>query len=304
MTFQEYFSRNNSIQYYILVLLNEKKMSKSKDRKIKEKYDIETGYFEDMLPYARIGNKPNVLINIEALSFKHEPPSGFMVKRFVKSAEPFLEEYTVYLIGRKPNMPEDYTFTDMANDYAKMIRREFQGPVFVMGASTGGQIAHYLTADHPDVVRKLIIISAAYRVSEKGAEIEKRAAEYFKQGRYGKCLATIEEMIFSSRITRGIAKFFTRLVGKFFIGKIEYPNDFLTEIREDIEMNFKERLGEIKTPTLIISGDLDIDYPAEFVRETAEGIPNAKLILYEGYGHGLAGKWDLLKKDILEFLKS
>ena len=304
MNFQEYFSRSNSIKYYTIILFYENKMSKSKDRKIKEKYNIETGFSEDGLPYARIGNKSNILINIEALSFKHEPPSGFMVKRFVKSAEPFLEEYTVYLIGRKPNVPENYTFTDMSNDYAKMIRREFQGSVNVMGASTGGQIAHYLAADHPDVVRKLIIVSAAYRVSEKGAEIEKRAAEYFEQGRYGKCLAAIEELIFTSRITRAIAKFFTRLFGKFFIGKIEYPNDFLTEVRGDIEMNFKERLGEIKAPTLIISGDLDIDYPAEFVRETAEGIPNAKLILYEGYGHGLAGKWNLLKNDILEFLKS
>jgi len=88
------------------------------------------------------------------------------------------------------------------------------------------------------------------------------------------------------------------------IGKIEYPNDFLTEVRGDVEMNFEDRLGEIKAPTLILSGDLDIDYPAEYVRETAEGIPNAKLILYEGYGHGLAGNWDVLRNDILEFLKT
>ena len=67
-------------------------------------------------------------------------------------------------------------------------------------------------------------------------------------------------------------------------------------------MNFKDRLNEIKAPTLVLSGDLDIDYPAEFVRETAEGIPEAKLILYEGYGHGLAAKLKLIRKDIQEFL--
>ncbi|MHA2283629.1 MAG: alpha/beta fold hydrolase [Promethearchaeota archaeon] len=279
-------------------------MSKSKDSKIKEKYNVETGFFEGRVPYASLGDKPRIIVNIEALSFTNEPPSGFALKRFVKSARLFSEDYTFYLIGRKQNVPADYTFTDMSNDYAKMIRREFQGPVIVIGASTGGQIAHYIAADHPDVVRKLIIISAAYRVSERGAEIEKKSAEYFEQGRYGKSLAAILDLLFTSRITRGIAKFFTRLLGKFFIGKIEYPNDFLTEVRGDIEMNFKKRLGEIKAPTLILSGALDIDYPAELVRETAEGIPNAKLILYEGYGHGLAGKWDLLKDDILEFLKS
>jgi pimeloyl-ACP methyl ester carboxylesterase len=279
------------------------KMSE-KDIKIKKKYNVETGLFEDGLPYARIGNKSKILINIEALSFKHEPPSGFMLKRFVKSATPFIEDYTMYLIGRKQNLPEDYTFTAMANDYANLIRKKFQEPVDIMGASTGGQIAQYLAANHPDTVRKLIIISAAYRVSEKGAEIEGKAAEYFKQGHYGKSLATILDLIFSSRIKRAIPKFLTRLFGKWFIGEIKYPNDFLTEVRGDIEMNFKDRLKDIKAPTLILSGDLDIDYPADLVRETAEGIPNSKLILYEGYGHSLAAKIKLLQNDILEFLKS
>ncbi|MHA1988366.1 MAG: alpha/beta fold hydrolase [Promethearchaeota archaeon] len=279
-------------------------MPKDKDRKLKEKYAVETGVFENGLPYARMGNKSNVIINIEALSFSNEPPSGFALKRFVRSAQSFIEDYTIYLVGRKQNLPENYTFTDIAENYAQMIKKEFQEPVIIMGASTGGQIAHYLAADHPDIVRKLIIISAAYRVSERGAEIEQKSADYFKQGKYSKSLATLLDLMFNSRITRGIAKFFTRLLGKFFMGNIEYPNDYLIEIRGDVEMNFKDRLEEIKAPTLILCGDEDVDYPAEFVKETAEGIPNAKLILYEGYGHGLAGKWDLLKNDILEFLRS
>ncbi len=273
---------------------------RDKDTKIKKKLDVKRGFFEDGLPYARIGDKLKIIVNIEALTFKNTPPSGFMLKRF---ARPFLDEYTVYLIGRKQNVPENYTFTDMANDYANLIRTKFKEPVIIMGASTGGQIAQFLAADHPDVVQKLVIISAAYRVSEKGAEIEKRSGELFKQGKYGRSLVAILDLLFKSKITRGIAKFFTLLFGRLFIGKIEYPNDFLTEVCEDVEMNFKERLGEIKVPTLILSGELDIDYPAEYVRETADGIPNAQLILYEGQGHGLAGKWKLIHNDILEFIK-
>lgn len=270
---------------------------------MKLKNSVEKGFTENGLPYAKIGDDQNIIVNIEALSFKHEPPLGFALRRFIKSARPFLQNYTVFLIGRKQNVPEDYTFTDMAKDYAEMIRNKFKNPVIIMGASTGGQIALYLAADHPNVVQKLVILSAAYRMSEKGAEIETRAAEYFKQGKYAKTLATIEEMIFSSKIKLAIAKFFTRIFGRLFIGKNEYVNDFLTEVRGDIEMNFKDKLKEIKAPTLVLSGDLDIDYPAEFVRETAEGILNAQLIFYKGYNHRLAAKWKLVQKDILEFLK-
>ncbi len=279
-------------------------MSKDKDKKIKERYNVETGFFEDGLPYARMGDKPNIIVNIEALSFKHEPPSGFMLKQFKKLARFFTKDYTMYLIGRRPNLPEDYLFDKMADDYAKMIRREFKGPVDVMGESTGGQLAHYLAADHPDIIRKLVIISAAYRLSERGVEIERKAAEYFKQGKYGKSLAALLDLVFSSRIMRSIAKFFTRLIGKKMMGEIEYPNDFLSEIRADREMNFDERLEEIKAPTLVMSGELDICYSADDVRTTAEGIPNAELILYKGYGHNLImSNRKQVQKDILEFLK-
>ena len=279
-------------------------MSKDKDKKIKERYNVETGFFEDGLPYARMGDKPNIIVNIEALSFKHEPPSGFILKQFKKLARFFTKDYTMYLIGRRSNLPEDYLFDKMADDYAKMIRREFKGPVDVMGVSTGGQLAHYLAADHPDIIRKLVIISAAYRISERGVEIERKAAEYFKQGKYGKSLAALLDLVFSSRIMRSIAKFFIRLIGKKMMGEIEYPNDFLNEIQADREMNFEERLEEIKAPTLVMSGELDLCYSAADVRTTAEGIPNAELILYKGYGHNLImSNRKQVQKDILEFLK-
>lgn len=102
-----------------------------------------------------------------------------------------------------------------------------------MGASTGGQLAHYLAADHPDTVRKLVIISAAYRLSEKGVDIERKSAEYFKQGKYGKSLAAIIDLVYTSRFKSSIMKFFTRLIGKKWMGEIEHPNDFLNEIRAD-----------------------------------------------------------------------
>ena len=256
-----------------------------KDKKLKEKYNIETGYFEDGLPYARMGDKPNILIEIEALSFKHEPPTGYALKEFIKANEILTKDYTIYLVNRKPNLPEGYLFEKMANDYAQLIRREFKGPVDVSGISTGGQIAQYLAADHPDVVRKLVLISTAFRLSEKGIEIERKSSEYFKQEKYGKAFAEIIDFIVTSRLKRSFIKFLVKIIGKKMIGKVEYPNDFLNEIRADREMNFKDRLKDIKAPTLILSGELDIGYTAEDVRITAEQIPNSELILYKEYGH-------------------
>jgi len=251
-----------------------------------------------------MGSEPKILLSIEDLSFEHEPPSGFTLNQFKKSNRLFLEDYTVYLVGRRSNLPDDYLMDKMAEDYAKLTRREFKGPVDVVGVSTGGQIAHFLAADHPDTVRKLVIISAAYRLSEKGVAIERKAAEYFQKEKYGKCMAALMGLMSLSRLKGVFIKFFTRLIGKMMIGKVKYPNDFLVEVRADREMNFKDRLSEIKAPTLILSGELDVGYTVDDVRTTAEGIPNSELILYKGYGHNLAmSNREQVFKDALEFLK-
>jgi len=227
-----------------------------------------------------------------------------MLNQFKKSNSVFLEDYTIYLVGRRPNLPDDYLMDKMVEDYAKMIRREFKGPVDVAGVSTGGQIAHFLAADHPDTVRKLVIISAAYRLSERGVEIERQSAEYFQKEKYGKSMAVLMEFMFSSGLKRVFIKFLMRLIGRRMLGKIKYQTDFLVEVQADREMNFKDRLSEIKAPTLILSGELDVGYTVDDVRTTAKGIPNSELILYKGYGHNLvmSNRAQVLK-DALEFLK-
>lgn len=279
-------------------------MKNSPEKNSKKKFPIETGCFEDGLPYAKIGDKSKILLNIEALSTEHKPPSGFVLTQFKKDAKPFLDDYTVYLIGRKPNLPEGFFMDKMAEDYATLIRREFNEPVDVIGVSTGGQIAHFLAADHPDTVRKLVIVSAAFRISEKGEEIERKAAEYFQQKKYGKSMAATLEMVYSPGIKRAILQIFIRLFGKLFFRNIKYPNDFLIEVQADREMNFKDRLSEISAPTLIMSGVNDVAYNVDDVRMTANGIPNATLILFDDYGHNLAvsNREEVLKK-ALKFLR-
>jgi pimeloyl-ACP methyl ester carboxylesterase len=50
--------------------------------------------------------------------------------------------------------------------------------------------------------------------------------------------------------------------------------------------DISERLGEISAPTLVVSGGRDRSYPPQLFSETAWGIPDARLILYEGRAHG------------------
>ena len=128
------------------------------------------GYFPSGLPYNRLGRGPRPLVIFQGLSFENKPQPGMAswMYRFLG------EDYTVFNVLRRPGLPQGYTLADMAADYAVMIRDEFGGPVDVIGISTGGSIVQHFAADHPDLVRRLVIHSSAHRLSDpaKAAQLE------------------------------------------------------------------------------------------------------------------------------------
>ncbi len=77
-------------------------------------------------------------------------------------------------------------------------------------------------------------------------------------------------------------------------------SDLVITIEAEDRHNFKDRLSEITAPTLVVAGDKDPFYSETLFRETAEGIPNARLILYQGMGHPASGKQ--FRQDVLAFL--
>jgi pimeloyl-ACP methyl ester carboxylesterase len=84
-------------------------------------------------------------------------------------------------------------------------------------------------------------------------------------------------------------------------GAPEDPSDLVITVEAEEKHNFKDRLNQISAPTLVIAGDKDPFYTEALFRATAEGIPNARLILYKGMGHPAFGKQ--FPRDVLVFLK-
>jgi len=267
-------------------------------------WEVETGYFGNGQPFAKAGVGEKILLDIEELSFEHKPLEGFLLTQFVKQSEQFFDEYTVYKVGRKPNLPEGYTIDSMSSDYAFLISQEFGGKVDVMGVSTGGQIALCLAANYSETINKVIVISAAYQLSERGKEIEQQAAAYFAEQKYGKTMATLIESVYDKGIKKVMYKTLMRIMGRSMLKNVTYPNDFQVEVKADVAMNIKDRMGEIKVPVLIVSGAKDVGYSIEDVKKTAEGILNAELVIYDGHGHGLfMSNYEEIGVKIKEFLR-
>lgn len=262
----------------------------------KPKTKATTGYFECGLPYVRIGSDPQILVIFEGGDFENKPPS----LRKYGGLKHIAQDYTVYSVTRKPGLPKGYSTRDMSEDYATMIRAEFGRPVDIMGLSTGGPIAQHFAVDHPDLVRRLVLASTGYRLTEEGKELQRRLGDLARQGKW-RSVASIMIDIFYPRggIKKNLFKLIMWLSASFWAPAD--PSDYIVTLEAEDKHDFKDRLAEIKVPTLVIGGDEDCLYP---IRETAAGIPNAELILYEGYGHSaIYYNKSQFQEDVLAFLK-
>ena len=249
------------------------------------KPEVTTGYFRNGLPYTRIDGGPRELVIFDGLDFAHKPPSGLMLRMFSSNFKRFSEDFTVYIVSRKPNLPVGYSMRDMSEDYASMIKEEFGGPVDVMGMSTGGPIAQHFAVDHPDLVRHLVLAMTGYRLSENGRQLQRRLADLAQQGKWRATAACLISGVMTRGIRRLLFRSFFWLLGRRIFGSPTSPSDGLVEIEAEDKHDFKEHLAEIRVPTLVLAGRNDFQFPPEHQAALAAGIPNARLEIIERAGH-------------------
>ena len=261
------------------------------------------GYFRSGMPYNLMGHGPRPLIIFQGLMLENKPQPAWAFKMAGGMYNFLRADYTIYSVLRKPGLPPGYSLQDMADDYAGMIREEFGGPVDVLGVSTGGSIVQHFAADHPELVRRLVLHSAAYTLSDSARQLQLKLGEFAAQRQWIKAWALLMGAVLPQRgfkkiLSRPLIWIFAPLMA---LGAPKDPNDVIITVEAEDRFNFKDRLHEITAPTLIAAGELDPFYTPALFRETAAGIPNAKLCLYPNMGHPAGGKQ--FQQDVLTFLR-
>jgi pimeloyl-ACP methyl ester carboxylesterase len=145
---------------------------------------VREGVLGPGLPALTFGTGPALLV-LSGLTAEHAVPTGAERKQQLRMFVPLADRFTVHVLNRRPGLPEGTTVADLATDVAVAVREDVSDAVTVVGISTGGAIALQLAADHPDLVRRLVVVCAACRLSGRGREAQRRLAELALAGRPG-----------------------------------------------------------------------------------------------------------------------
>ena len=149
-----------------------------------------TGIFPNGMAYARWGSGPKTLLVIPGGPGNYDPGRRRMVGMMLGTTRRrFIENgYSFWVVTRKRDMPKGHTIADMADDYAQLIRDEFEGRVdVVLGISLGGHVGLSLAAQHPDRFGHIVIAASGYRGGERSLAFDLEAGRLQSQG--GTCQA-------------------------------------------------------------------------------------------------------------------
>ncbi len=250
---------------------------------------FETGTFLSRIPFVKTGSgsDPIVVLN-GGQAFVRRPTPARAHRDAKRIARLLPSRRPIYVLGYDPAPPAGYSIDMIVSDVSRILRDEI-GPASVMGISFGGFVATRLAADHPDLVKDLILMVSAHRFSDQGRRSVDRQIEYAWQGDFE---GFLDE--FGLVFRRPWLNWLLRLRLKQERKRLhETMNDSAIIVR-GLNAVAGEDFGEdpswlrtIRARTLIVGATRDPFFDAEAMEETARLIAGARLKLFKGETHML-----------------
>ena len=202
--------------------------------------------------------------------------------------------------GRTADIDRPIRTELMAEDIAALIKHMKLERPDVVGYSLGGGVAFFVALRHPELVRKLVIVSTPIKrnafypdILVQQGQVTPAAAEAMKQ--------TPMYQLYASLAPR--PEDWPRLLGK--IGDA---------MKEDFDLSGE--VGKIEAPTMVVAGDADIFPPGHAVEVfgllgggkqdggwDGSGRPRSRLAILPGVTHYSMGTEPALAATVLPFLE-
>jgi pimeloyl-ACP methyl ester carboxylesterase len=233
------------------------------------------------------------------LTAEHTNPSGFERRMMYRMMSPFAEHFTVYGANRKPGLAPGVTMSDIAGHKAETIEHDIGEPVFLLGLSTGGSVSLQLAIDRPHLVRRLVLLVSACRLSPHGRHIRAELARLTKEGNHRRAWSQLAEAA-APRAFRYPARALAWIAAPTM--SAQDPSDMLVTIAAEDQFDADPDLNRVSAPTLVVGGGADPFYSTDLLHRTAAAVQDGRAVIFPNKGHGYASASRTAANIILGFL--
>jgi pimeloyl-ACP methyl ester carboxylesterase len=213
-------------------------------------------------------------------------------------------------ISYEPGFP-GYSGSDLVEDAVGLLDALGVAAAHVVGISMGGGIAQLIALDHPQRVRSLTLISTTAGPGDPdlppaSEQLRAHFASPPPEPDWSDRAAVIDYVVEDARAYAGSSRPFDDRAWRELAGRdFDRTRDIASSMKNHFLVEgggrWRERLGEIRVPTLILHGTEDPLFPFEHGIALANEIPDTRLVLLDGTGHELPrAVWDVVARAILQ----
>jgi pimeloyl-ACP methyl ester carboxylesterase len=190
------------------------------------------------------------------------------------------------------NMPGEVTIERYSDHVAHLLQKIGVQKAAIAGPSMGGLVSLSFCLDHPSMTLALVLINTGARMP-----IDERIAKLFEEDCEGMTrLAT--SMGYSKKTPK-------RVIEKALEYSMNCPKETsVKDMTATGKFDARERLHEVKVPTLIMTGSDDILTPLPMAEFLNNGIAGSTLRIIKDAGHSsIMEKPREISEEIMRFLK-
>ncbi len=175
-----------------------------------------------------------------------------------------------------------YSMDDLVDDAARLVREWGRGPVVWIGLSMGGMVGQGLAIRHPELVSKLVLANTAAKYPEASLAAWAQRIAAVQAGGLGAIADTVMERYFHAEF-RAAEKDAVAEARKALLRTA--PAGYVAACHAVAGVNWLGQLAQIKCPTLILAGALDIGAPVALSQAMAEQIQGSRLVVMPKASH-------------------
>lgn len=234
------------------------------------------------VPYVTLGDGPYSIVFIPGAGdgFAAVNQAALRLAWFYRRRA---RRYRMLLLSRRQPIPPGFGVEEHADDYVWAMKQFGWGPSVLECNSAGGPIGQWLAAKHPDLARGLILSCTLHRTDAHTRTVLEHWIDLAQRRKWKELSWSGIEHTYRPRTVARLKPF------RPLLGLLSRPRDPERPVRLFeglLGLDNRPILGRIDCPTLVIGGEDDRIINPEVQREMADIIPDSRLQLYPGYGHG------------------
>jgi pimeloyl-ACP methyl ester carboxylesterase len=246
---------------------------------------------------------PALLMIMGATGSMRRWPDEFCIR--LAEAGRFVIRYDNRDTGRSTTFPigaPGYTVRDLADDAVGVLDAYGVECAHVAGWSMGGMIAQNIAIHHPSRIRSVFLFGSspdgsAIGAAASGVGEDTRALAAPPQQVIAllSFLANVDWTAPAPELDRANLAVIVREARDILAHRRNHPIVVATSY-------WRDRLKDIRAPTLIMHGSHDYCLPLDHAKAMADEIPGAKLVVVEGMGHVLSPTsryWDVFAEALI-----